>query len=563
MRGAAPYAFLALVCAAATALAAPPKPECARYDEETGDCQAYKVQAKANPRIKLAGLPANAVVHRFGKEICRLPCEDVELPGEREDPIILFVSATGYRSQVVRVGARETQYQQIALQSCPVFEFAEVREQTTIYMNDRRVGIWPEDFRDAEQKVTAASVTARLASIAPGPKAARAASCPLLPQDYTFRFELADHRPWVSPTFHADYDTASVVKPVYVKRTGTILVTSPIGNATVLLDGVPIADLPFAGKSDLVLELPEVSLGKHQVSLALPEEAALADFGQWGAFRHESHEVRVEDGQIAEVVFSLPFVRAQDDPTRYQVNRDELEEFCENEPRACVALGWARRWGVSGPVDLAGAAAAFAKACRDAPMRSASHVQGCTAYAWMNEMGLVPRAARDDIEQPVFSYQCASAEAFPDDPLSPCVRARLSHESQAQIDPTLYVEHAPDNTRAGFPISLSAGAGPGQQFLRVAFGLSGSLGPFMIDGWFTAGAARYEQWDVDYAAQEWNNTGTFGLEAGPAYQWLPYSYLLAHFSFESVVYGLGESQRNGTLVGARVAVGFTPSRVAR
>jgi hypothetical protein len=173
----------------------------------------------------------------------------------------------------------------------------------------------------------------------------------------------------------------------------------------------------------------------------------------------------------------------------------------------------------------------------------------------MVQMGLV--AKRDD-DSP--EYRCSRRDPASQDPVTPCVRSYLSRDSQAIVDPTLYVNHDIENVNVGITAMSLSGAGALQRFVRGGVGLSLNAGPIMFDGLFTGGWASFRRWDSLYQTQSWRSVGTIGVEIGPAVSLAQHWYVLAHFVFDDALF------RNATtpyLLGGRAAFGWTLGRTTR
>lgn len=533
--------------------------ECLEYSNEDGHCIRYKAR-QVKVQLSVSGTPAEAKVKLKGKSLCeRLPCTP-KPQAVPSDPVELLIYAPNYQSKIVQLGSAGKWSDQVALKRCPEVVFRGVPKGSEIWASDILVGKWPDSFPEPEL------VTQRVAEALHQERDED--SCPLRPQQLSFKVAHPNFTTWTSPPLEVAFDKLTAVEPKLERKTGSIVVWSAIGNATVLLDGKRVLTLPTAGLNDLVVEIQNVSVDvTHTVSLKMDDEE-LPDAQLWGDFPHEVTVV-VETGKTSYVGFQVPVPQQPshvvNNPVKYTVNVKQLSELCESNASACLALGWARRWGVGSSVDAAAAAEAFNLACFERRGSDASKLEACTALAWMVEAGLVaPNAGRKrDDETSIARFKCASRFQFAEDRITPCIRARLSHESQMLVDPTLYVSHDAENQSGGFPVLVLGGLGAKQRLLRGGIGVAASAGPFIIDVWLTGGWASYQRWDRRYGQKRWDSAGTLGFEFGPAFRLAPYAYCLAHFTGDGVIYSREHPTANGSVYGARLALGVTLGNVTR
>jgi hypothetical protein len=372
---------------------------------------------------------------------------------------------------------------------------------------------------------------------------------------YIFEFSHEKYSTWSSPLISVQAGPLpTIVTWAPEPKKGTILVLSALGDATVLLDGDFAGTLPAAGGADVAFEIHDVPVGVHTLILRLPDESLLSHDQVWGDFPSEQPNVLVDEKRTTVARFLLPTQRTPDEnPVDFNANWAQLEEECESHQRACLSLGWARRWGVGGPANDVAADKAFDLACHNTDGDAQARIQGCAAHRWMVDMGLVQG-------QRGGHYECVQRDKWLADPVTPCVRSHLSRESQSQVDPTLYVDHNMQNVNIGLPLFILAGVGPMMRFARGGLGLSTNVGVLIMDVDFTVGWASFWRWDAAYSKQSWQDVGTVGLEIGPAWSFADHFYGLVHFAWDSTLH---QNSSEPYLLGGRVAAGWTESRTTR
>jgi hypothetical protein len=474
------------------------------------------------------------------------PCNTKIAPRGQEIPLV--ISLPGYQDREVTLAKTPAPnggnafVAKVGLARCPRVELPSLPEgtdvETRVVVDDTLIGFWPSSFQSSSLEKT----------IAQKLNLAAERGCALPRGRYFFELQHSTYRPieeWVD----LELDQSHKISGDMQRRTGTLVVHSVVGGVDLVVDGKVRGRFAHS-TAESVIELSNIDIGKYTVELKVPDDLALpvSEREFWGDFPRQRSDVAIEDGSVATVVFSTPTAPTRPNPATWTARRDFLDELCENDASACLAAGWARRFGVGGEIDLSGAAQGFKRACEDPwgttftrnskqvedVMREArGKLQACTAYAWLVQTGLVsPEASGTP------SFVCASSGLFAADPVSPCLRAHLSSEAQASNDPTPYVDHEVLTTPSGLPLFLTVDAGfadadPSLGLLKrelsVGYGFFIGQSWFTFDALVTGGAIQFKRWNAAFSEKEWRTGWGLAYELGPSFRILPHLFLGAHF----------------------------------
>lgn len=480
-------------------------------EDSAGDCIELAPQP-ARVRISIDSAPAASVsVADTGKLVCSTtPCK-ATLARDR-DPIRFLLRAQGYEDAFVVLGSTNkwTTKAPAKLRSCPAISISgEPEVGARLLVNGAYVATYPfADLADLPRLIAEAL------------RQAPSKGCPLQEQDYQIVFDHPTSELAAPERLRFGFGAPNVIHGKMVPKTGTLLVSSAVGRVAVSIDGTPVGVLPSTGSEDVVLEVPRLPVGSHEVRLEFIEHDALRmeENQRWGAFNH-SLPFRIEPNGVTRVDFQVNPVGFARNPAYWSADRVFLEEMCDKRASipSCVALGWARRWGIDGPRDLQGAARSFRQACQleateeDAP----EQLRACVAYGWLLQVGLAAPVMPEDT--PERFYRCSPTSAAWLDPVSPCVRRELSLAAQHLVDPTSYIAAEPKAaSRYAFVYTLAA-AGHHRLF-AIGGGFSASLGRLAFEATLDVNHSSFQRWDRQYLSRDPKGGWGAGLGIGLLYR---------------------------------------------
>lgn len=573
------------------------KKVCVAYDDFVPQAQTVKVRVSFRSSDGKSLFPEVRWRLKEDKILCDADaqsCEATVTPYGKTIPLIARLN--GYRDntfEVTQESGGSWNSKEEVLYRCPRVSFPNLPQvstaranaagdsETRVLVNNTFVGFWPSNFLEGSLEE----------AIARKLELPRVQGCWLPAGRYSFELQRSGFRAlqrWVD----LKVDEEALVDGDFQAVGGSILVRSAVGNVNVLLDGKVVARLPEAQESDLSIELAGIVVGKHTVELRFPFEDSSTHGPQvlWGQFSHIQSGVAVYDGRLTTVDFAVDAPTWSDNPAEWTAKRALLSELCEQDPSACLAAGWAQRFGVGGDVDLPRAAQSFKCACqsswssvtfedRDAlkERRLRGKAQACLAYNWLLSTGLVREQSLSIIdscgndlwsENEPEQFDICSVGVIPPDPLSPCVRNSLSRMSQRQNDPTVYIDHTVNNRRAGLPLYMRAEAGfeanhgeLRKRELRVGYGVFLEYDWLSIDLLLDGGVLQFARDNVNFTRREWLNGWGLAYEFGPSFHLLPHASLSTHFRFG--ILNLPSADALAFMYAGRVALVCSANQMSR